>query len=393
MGSFDDDKLYIALTEAIQYGGAAIFDNSAIIAVNLLRDIMPDATGEFNTFRKLAENGHITALWQATGQAASERAYAFKHAYKYMTEQEYVNPEICNILLQTICKVLDASADGAGKKPDVEPSSVTEPAGITPGDMTHYREEAERIRRYQSMSHDDCRYLALTGDAVALRSMGIRFRDGRGVAANAKEAETMFTRAVARGDKESARQLALMRFERGQVQEAFESVAVLFAGGFVPALRTMGYILQEERAGNLRNTDWAVQLFQIGIQLGDPGCEHNLARTYLRGIGIEKDIPRALALYEHAFSMQFALSGANLAELYQAGQDVEESFETAFRYRQEVYALCPADRDVIMALAVHYFMGLGIEIDMDTAEPLFQKASDLGNTLASKTLAKLNAQK
>ena len=399
--SFDDKRLYAALLEAVQYGGGDIFHNNAQIAVNLLRDFMPDARREYNAFQKIAAKGYVTALWQSTTQTEADRAYAHKSAYAFMTEQEFMDADVSALLLHTIQRILDgASGVHAATPEDSEAKAADESARKLP--LTQFasvlqQAAGKRVRSLprqavasmvfcqQDFSLEDCYDMTLPCEAKgALEYAVLSLRDG-----DYRTAEDWFSRAAAARNWEAERRLVHMDIRSDALSEAFTRYnQTCRTIECPPTLRTLGYMYR------MTTTDGnSEKLWELGAQKGDPGCAHNLAILHLYGLSVTKDVRRAVDLMQDAWKTHhYAASAEWLAYLCQQGTLVKKSPSNAAAFLRAVTTQYPDYAVAKMKLAICYHTGNGVEKSPAVAKQMLLQAEKSGNRNARALLAYLEEQ-
>jgi localization factor PodJL len=147
------------------------------------------------------------------------------------------------------------------------------------------------------------RTAALKGDPTAAYEIGVRFADGKGVAANFDEAAKWYDRAAQAGvvpaifrlgtlyekglsvkkDVEIARRYYLQAAERGNAK-AMHNLAVLDADG-------------GGRGANYKN---AAQWFRKAADRGVADSQFNLGILYTRGIGVEQNLAESFKWFSLA---------------------------------------------------------------------------------------------
>ncbi|EJK47912.1 hypothetical protein THAOC_33335 [Thalassiosira oceanica] len=73
-------------------------------------------------------------------------------------------------------------------------------------------------------------------------------------------------------------------------------------------------------------------MIQKRVDAGDPMAIWNLGSNYRFGEGVEKDVTRAVELYERAAELGVKEAHHNLGVLYDKGADVQENTDKAFRH-------------------------------------------------------------
>ena len=129
------------------------------------------------------------------------------------------------------------------------------------------------------------------------------------------------------------------------------SVDILFSKG-----------AEEWDAGNLKV---AFELFKRAADLGDGDSMNNVAIFYENGIGLEKNIRKAIFWYENAFPLIGAVAANNLASLY---KNLGESGKAVVWYHKAIEL---GDGDAMVELGEMYLYGEGVSRSCDEAAALF----------------------
>jgi TPR repeat protein len=131
-------------------------------------------------------------------------------------------------------------------------------------------------------------------------------------------------------------QLARGYFALGNLDQGIEFASRAARLGHGSAACTIGEMHSSRRL--LRNVDeYAVRWFEIGAELGEYECAHNLAFHYFNGRGVVANSSKGVALLRQAIAQNYVLSHAMLGEILVSGaggvrRDVAEArrlFEVA----------------------------------------------------------------
>lgn len=129
------------------------------------------------------------------------------------------------------------------------------------------------------------------------------------------------------------------------------------------------YAFQEQ------NFEKAKEYFTKAIELGNLTAVNNLAVMYTEGIGVPKDLKKAIELYEYGVSQEDPNSYYNLARIYQLNGDYEKALELLEK---------TVDKGPHYASS-HVSLGwlvLELKNNIDEAKKLYQMAIDAGNETA-----------
>jgi TPR repeat protein/serine/threonine protein kinase len=129
----------------------------------------------------------------------------------------------------------------------------------------------------------------------------------------------------------------------------------------------------------------AVELYQKAADLGHANAMRKLGYCYYNGSGVEKDVEKAVELYQKAADLGNADAMYNLGLCYFYGSGVEQNVEKAVELYQMAADL--GDADAMFKLGLCYDNGSGVKHDAEKAVELYQKAADLGDAGAMFNLA------
>ncbi|MDE1569790.1 tetratricopeptide repeat protein [Aquabacter sediminis] len=137
------------------------------------------------------------------------------------------------------------------------------------------------------------RTAAEAGDADAAYEVGLRYAEGKGVAANQQSAVRWLTFATAKGSVPAAYRLALIQENSlRNLQEAKRLYEWAAVKGNVAAMHALGVLAS---GGTEGKADWseAVTWFRKAAELGYRDSQHNLGVIYARGFAGQTDLPEA----------------------------------------------------------------------------------------------------
>ncbi len=132
------------------------------------------------------------------------------------------------------------------------------------------------------------------GDPLALFEIGARYTEGRGVAADLKEAARWYGQAAARGFAPAEYRLANL-YEKGQgVERDLDRARKLYESaaekGNASAMHNLAVLLATGIGDAAPDFDAAAKWFQKASELGVRDSQFNLAILYARGNGVKQDI-------------------------------------------------------------------------------------------------------
>ncbi len=159
------------------------------------------------------------------------------------------------------------------------------------------------------------RKAAAAGDAAAMLQLGMFYEGGCGVKRNAEAAARWYAHAAGYyGDEHALRRLAILwkskRFALAAKKGSLHWLQTQAASGRVPAMFAMGWFREHGCFGPV-DYQRAMVWYHRAAGEGDWIAMMEIARSYLVGQGVKKDIRTALIWYRRA-----AATGAPLAERY-----------------------------------------------------------------------------
>ncbi len=141
-----------------------------------------------------------------------------------------------------------------------------------------YQERGDDQRAYEAISAG-----AAVNDVRCIHTLGLMYRDGRGVAKDREKARELFGRAVEGGSKEAFHGLASIYWKRKEYKEAYKALAA-------------------------------------GAEANDMRCVYWLGRLYRDGQGVERDYHKARTLFERASNQGNLFARSALAILLMSGR-------------------------------------------------------------------------
>lgn len=146
----------------------------------------------------------------------------------------------------------------------------------------------------------------------------------------------------------------------------------------------------DEGLGVERNIIRAVSWHLKAGEQGYPPAENHLGSCYQNGDGVPQDDTEAVQWYRRAAEQGYAIAQANLAWCYDTGCGVAQDEAEAVKwYRQ---AAEQGDYTSQFNLGVHYEWGSGVEQDKQEAIKCYQKAADKGYEKAAEALERLTSE-
>ncbi|MBL8297585.1 MAG: sel1 repeat family protein [Rhodanobacteraceae bacterium] len=221
---------------------------------------------------------------------------------------------------------------------------------------------------------------AMQGQVRSLRALGDLYATGRGVAADAARAVRYYAAAARGGDRRSQylyglalylgdgvaedRAAALSWYERAAAQGSAEATLALARADF---------------AGS--NPKAGIERLAACAETGAAACRRGLAGALMVAPEPLQDIPRALALLEHAAAAGDARALMELHEIYQEGRWVAADHGRASGYLQRCDGLLGEGAgDCLALLGAAYRFGWSVEVNREHAAALLQRGRDLGSS-------------
>lgn len=168
--------------------------------------------------------------------------------------------------------------------------------------------------------------------------------------------------------------------------EWYEKAASL---GHVDAMVRAGWILENE---DFKECDehkaFLWYLKSAAMAYGNGECQ--LGCCYRDGIGIERDMSRALICLEKAAAHGSTEAAMVLYEIY-SGEGMEDEEDRRFLDKEKSFSYLKmaaenGGDEALMRLGNLYYKGIGTKADPEKAEQCYRKAWDAGNTLAGTML-------
>jgi TPR repeat protein/uncharacterized RDD family membrane protein YckC len=128
----------------------------------------------------------------------------------------------------------------------------------------------------------------------------------------------------------------------------------------------------------------AIELYRKTADKGNAYAQNNLGWLYENGAGVPKDLSKAIELFQKSANQGNAYAQSNLGWLYQNGQGVPKDLGKAIELFQK-----SADQGNVFGqnnLGLLYHSGQGVHKDSRRAAELFQKVADQGNAIAQANL-------
>ena len=259
-----------------------------------------------------------------------------------------------------------------------------------------YQRLAPAPLNFKDMPQDDAaaaRWLseaAQQDDPRALYELGLRYREGKGVARDEAKAFRLMLRAAEQAHSDAMVELAGM-YRNGQGvtqdygQAEFWNRRALVYGNYSAMYNlALAYDFGE---GMQQDFSKAAALYRGAAEQGMADAQLNLGVLYFRGTGVPQDRAEAARWYRKAADQGSNIAMRNLAYMYLEGEGVTRDMAKGVDYYRQAVAL--NDGDAMVSLALLYKSGRGVPRNVAQTRELYLKAAALNNATAEYDLALL----
>lgn len=187
-----------------------------------------------------------------------------------------------------------------------------------------------------------------------------------------EEAERWYGEALRKGEKGSYELLGHMFWTNEEQDKALETFKSGYAAGLTYLSLDISRVY-EDIADYKQRDKW----LDIAIAHNVTGSYFFAGEKYYSGSGVEKDLNKAIELFEKGFEKEDGKCAVSLAELYANGEGVEKNITKAI----ELYVLAANEYDDPIAasrLGQMYFNGEVLEKDLEKAIGYFEIAASYG---------------
>ena len=122
--------------------------------------------------------------------------------------------------------------------------------------------------------------------------------------------------------------------------------------------------------GGIQDFHTAIRYYEAAGEL----CESELARIYIHGRGVPRNIDKALEYLSSATSRGDAASMVELAKMYMYGDGVEKNYTKAVKNLE--FAVEKNDNRAKYLLGILYENGFGVEKSIEKARELYKSAGE-----------------
>lgn len=207
---------------------------------------------------------------------------------------------------------------------------------------------------------------ALQGYVSSLNSLGVAYKEGKGVDKNEIKAVIFFKAAI----------------DQGSV-DAKPNKDTIDLGSVAAAKLNLGSCY-EDGIGVLKDAKEAIIYYQEAAEWGYAPAQENLGRCYEFGIGVIKDVRIAFLWYKLAAEQGESSAQCAVGNCYRNEIGIQKDLHQAFIWYQK--AARQEDPEGQYKLAHCYHYGIGIKKDVNKAFLGYQKAAEQKYSLAQSCL-------
>jgi len=154
----------------------------------------------------------------------------------------------------------------------------------------------------------------------------------------------------------------------------------IISGVTTPSVTTPSVTASMYLLGIHVNKDEAKAIIILEANQNCSDCVNLLGHCYRNGLGLEKDLSKAVGLFRQAADMGNPAAMTNLGYCYKYGQGVEKDLSKAVQLYQQAADM--GNPVAMFNLGYCYDNGIGVEKDISKAVQLFRQAADMGNKIA-----------
>jgi TPR repeat protein len=229
------------------------------------------------------------------------------------------------------------------------------------------------------------------GDATSMRSVGVSYEKGEGVAQDYDKAREWYEKAVAKGDTNAMINLGLLynnghgvAQDRDKAREWFEKAATKDNANAMVGLG----LLFEEGLGVAQDYDKAREWFEKAVAKGNAEGMVSLGALYDNGHGVAQDHDKAREWYEKAVAKGSANGMFILGARFANGQGVAQDYAKAREWFEKAAAKYNAD--AMINLGLLFASGRGVPQNYYAAREWYEKAAAQGDASAMMALDQLS---
>lgn len=178
------------------------------------------------------------------------------------------------------------------------------------------------------------------GHAGSLNNVGLSFYRGRGTEKNLEKAKRFFERAVQAGSPEALLNLGNLATQEGNINQAIEYYKLAHSKKISTAAPNLAFTFFK-----LNKLEESFFWLRGALKQGDVSeSAFNLATMHFKGVGTQKDIRKAIDLFQKAGQNDFHPAFVVLGHIYAQGVGVSQNREKAASYFEKAgqFNLSPA---------------------------------------------------
>ncbi|MDX7826431.1 tetratricopeptide repeat protein [Aeromonas caviae] len=228
---------------------------------------------------------------------------------------------------------------------------------------------------------------AESGDPIAQFNLGVKYRAGREVEQNDKEAIRWFSKSAKQGYASAQCNLGWM-YRNGYGVQQNDSEAITWyrkaaEQDNAQAINNLGWMHHTGR-GVKKNIKEAINYYRKAADLNNADAQNNLGAIYETGRYVEKNDNTAINYYRKAAEKGHKTAQHNLGLKYYLGRGVVKNYREAAKWYQK--AAEQGDVDAQYMLGKMYEKGLGIKKSERDAFSWYHKAAEQGNADAQSSV-------
>jgi len=223
---------------------------------------------------------------------------------------------------------------------------------------------------------------AAVGDAYAMYSLGVAYRDGRGVRKNARRAFEWFRKAIEGGVVHAAEPAFALADRHGSALDRKKAARWLrraARSGDASAQNDLGSRLSLG-TGLRKNLREAVRWHRRAARRNDRWAWYDLGLHYQFGQGVRQSWPLAIKCFERAARLGVASAPLQLAECYAEKSSRTSDSRRAIHWLKK--AAAKHDPEALYLLGIHYHNGSGVRRDHALSARLYRESAELGEAYA-----------
>ena len=227
---------------------------------------------------------------------------------------------------------------------------------------------------------------AALGDPEAMEELGFSYETGRYYEIDYIKAREWYEKAAVLGYLPAMANLSMMYINGLGVEQNNDIASFLEERVTKTYQYDMEMIVPKTMSGYYdQQALYLVEELDDLDKINDKRSLFRLASMYEIGRKVEKDINKAIKIYENLVDDNFSYAMLCLASIYENGKGVEVDYKKAkelYEKAANLYNYTAMER-----LASMYEEGRGVEVDYQKAKKLYEEAGELGNS--SSALIKL----